>query len=499
MGPNENSRNIGPVREAIGKGASQVARWAANSRSASSSTTPNLTPLTPGFNPDQHQTYVDHLNSVLDDDSVRNVALTGRYGAGKSSVLQEFARLNGNRVLFLSLSTLGPDAVGDSRTNQIEKELVKQLLHREKPARLPQSRYQRIDRLTWWRSVVESAAGLAVLGVALWLLGVFPKFPGLSANQPIGVRAGAAVVVGAAAISLLAWVRLAVHNRLTVSEVKAGGASISLAKSGSYFDEYLDEIVYFFESMSDVDIVVFEDLDRFDEPGIFEALRELNTLLNNSKQTDGRVVRFVYALRDSIFERLGHDTMSQKEDAASAETIRANRTKFFDLVIPLVPFITHRTSRDLLTQLVNSKLSPDIAIGSELIDLTARHLPDMRLLTNIVNEYSVYANRLIAQKRGIDPLQADKLFAMMVYKNIHLADFEHMQQGRSDLDRLYRRSRELVAQSLAVRRARLVRISDTTALREAIGERATAWGDHIVWFFDKVAELRYPNGAVSGY
>ncbi len=29
-------------------------------------------------------------------------------------------------------------------------------------------------------------------------------------------------------------------------------------------------------------VSVFEDLDRFDDPKIFEALRELNTLLNNA-------------------------------------------------------------------------------------------------------------------------------------------------------------------------------------------------------------------------
>jgi hypothetical protein len=70
---------------------------------------------------DQHQAYVDHLNAALVDDGVRNIALTGRYGTGKSSVLEEFARQNRKRVLFLSLSTLGPEKPGESRTNQIEK------------------------------------------------------------------------------------------------------------------------------------------------------------------------------------------------------------------------------------------------------------------------------------------------------------------------------------------------------------------------------------------
>lgn len=499
MGRNEDSHGIGAIRRAIGTGATRVVKWADPPNATRTETRSTLTPLAPDFNYEQHQMYVEHLNDALEDEEVRNIALTGRYGAGKSSVLQEFARPKGDRVLFLSLSTLGPDAGDENRTNQIEKELVKQLLYREKPARMSQSRYQRIDRFPLRRAAMESAGGLIVLGIGLWLFGVFPDLPGLSGNNPMWMGISGATIVALAVIALLAWLRLTVHNRLEVSEVSAGGASISLANSESYFDEYLDEIVYFFESMRRVDVVVFEDLDRFDDPGIFEALRELNTLLNNSKQTQGRVIRFVFALRDSIFEKLGHDSARQDNDAALAETVRANRTKFFDIVIPIVPFITHRTSRDLLTQAIKNKLPSDLAVGPDLIDLTARHLPDMRLLTNIVNEYSVYAKRLITDKQGIAPLGTDKLFAMLVYKNIHLADFEHMQQGRSDLDTLYRLSRELVAESLATRRRQLRRIADATALDESITHRATDWGVQLTWFFGKVAEQRYPRASLDSY
>jgi len=74
------------------------------------------------------------------------------------------------------------------------------------------------------------------------------------------------------------------HGRITLEKLTAGPATVSLkAESGSYFDKYLDEIVYYFE-VSRRDIVVFEDLDRFDNVQIFETLRALNTLLNGSAQ-----------------------------------------------------------------------------------------------------------------------------------------------------------------------------------------------------------------------
>src|SRR5690606_24794462 len=66
-------------------------------------------------------------------------------------------------------------------------------------------------------------------------------------------------------------------------------------------------------------------------------------------------------------------------------------------------------------------------VSDDLVDLTARYLPEMRLLTNIRNEYSVFSARLITEQHGMDTLTADQLFAMVVYKHLHLEDFELIQ------------------------------------------------------------------------
>jgi hypothetical protein len=168
---------------------------------------------------------------------------------------------------------------------------------------------------------------------SLWLFDALPDVPRLESSESAWLRLPAAIVAAIAAVSGAAWIRLVVHNRLEVSQVSAAGASVTLTKKNdSYFDQYLDEIVYFFESRPAIDVVVFEDLDRFNQAGIFEALRELNTLLNSSRQITVRApwrrgmrtIRFVYALRDSIFEQLGHDTKQLDDDAAQAEAVRAN-------------------------------------------------------------------------------------------------------------------------------------------------------------------------------
>ncbi|WP_370530164.1 YobI family P-loop NTPase [Gordonia polyisoprenivorans] len=53
---------------------------------------PRLRSLSPTYVPDQHKDYVEILTAELTksgSDAPRNVALTGHYGSGKSSVLME--------------------------------------------------------------------------------------------------------------------------------------------------------------------------------------------------------------------------------------------------------------------------------------------------------------------------------------------------------------------------------------------------------------------------
>lgn len=109
-----------------------------------------LRSLAPEYIEDHHKAYVSRLNAAVSDPRNENVALTGRYGARKSSILDEFVNCQENpgnkkakkrkgkkkasskKVLRISINTLGPDK-GKDLTNRIQKELVKQLVYRAKP------------------------------------------------------------------------------------------------------------------------------------------------------------------------------------------------------------------------------------------------------------------------------------------------------------------------------------------------------------------------------
>lgn len=85
-----------------------------------------LRSLAPEYLPD-HSGYFQHLEDAIEDRENRNIALTGRNGSGKSSVLDEFERSHLRKTLRICISTLGPDEDDEDLTNRIQKELVEQL------------------------------------------------------------------------------------------------------------------------------------------------------------------------------------------------------------------------------------------------------------------------------------------------------------------------------------------------------------------------------------
>src|SRR5690606_7193119 len=85
----------------------------------------------------------------------------------------------------------------------------------------------------------------------------------------------------------------------------------------SIINKYVDELIYFFEKTK-TQIVFIEDIDRFEDAvDIFIKLRELNIIINNSKDIKQKVT-FIYAIKDELFSK------------------NNEKTKFFDLIIPII-------------------------------------------------------------------------------------------------------------------------------------------------------------------
>jgi hypothetical protein len=429
-----------------------------------------LTSLAPRFDGERHQLYYDLLVRAIDASGTYNVALTGAYGTGKSSVLDQLRINRPNDVVELSLSTIAPEAheadgekapTGiESRTNRIQKEIVKQLLYRVPTSTVPRSRFRRTsvpDRARQWFPAARW--GLAISGVVFALGLVQPLVESIFAEL---WRQAAAYALLAGGIVFAAWIIVnLLHTRpALIASVKTGPATVTLSKaSETYFDEYLDEIVYFFQA-SKRDLVLIEDIDRFEDVQVFDTLRALNSLLNSSDQIGRRIV-FIYAIRDSVFEQIGSSkdellydagAPAPKTDRAKSTMERASRTKFFDVIVPVVPFVSADNARDVMSEAMTST---EFEIDPALIRLAARHVADMRLIHNIRNEFEVYRNRLVVPDERVPGINDDLLFAIVLFKNTHLADFEKIRHQDSSLDRLYEKWRKLVRENLAAATKRI--------------------------------------------
>ncbi len=172
----------------------------------------------------------------------------------------------------------------------------------------------------------------------------------------------------------------------------------------SILNRHLDELIYFFEA-TEYNVLIIEDLERFNDPEIFTHLRELNSLINNSKQVN-RKITFIYALKDDVF----------KDE---------KRTKFFDYIIPVIPVIDNKNSREKLSSRLSEMGLANNEIPSEFISDISFYIGDMRLLINTLNEFDLYRNRLQGSTESYV-----RLLAMMVFKNKYPDLFAKLQRRK---------------------------------------------------------------------
>lgn len=399
-----------------------------------------LTPIVLKDTDDSFNTVKDLLGAIANDE-ILNIAVTGPYGSGKSSVIKTFKeRVNKDvKILDISLATLDADAslyaaenttsAGDQEKDKqqpaitseqketlnrkIEFSILQQLVYRKTLEMLPFSRLRKIRHFS--KHTIQTMAmyvvGVVVL-IAFALQLDFMQIPLF--YETFGVPITAQHVISIVSIILLLTMMYETvvyiiknYGGIRLQKISVGGNEIDIHDDGSIFNRYLDEILYFFQC-TDYNVVIIEDLDRFNTTDIFLKLRELNHLINKSEMI-GRTIKFVYAVKDDMFKD-------------------SSRSKFFDYITTVIPVITTTNSKDMLKRALKEQGHDGEVVDDDIRDI-AFHIDDMRLLYNIVNEYHQYTQRL--DKNG-QHLEAKKMLAMMTVKNYHPHDFSelHNRKGR---------------------------------------------------------------------
>lgn len=368
--------------------------------------------LSPIDDADSDNQYFNALKWALENrkkQSIKNIALTGPYGSGKSSILKTFQnKYRGKpfKYLNISLATFKEEKTTENSNQStellrlIEISILQQIFYHEKDHNTPDSRFKKIKSLSRWQRILYAVA--VFWFVAALLHYIYPPFFNRLLKQvPPNEYTPFVEFYGVYTVLILGVFFVILNSirtisSLTIKSLKIRDAEIGLTDVAdkSVLNHHLDEILYFFE-VTKYNVVIIEDLDRFQETEIFTKLREINLLLNNSKKTKHLNVVFLYAVRDEMFKD-------------------KDRTKFFDFIIPVLPVINSSNSGQVLTtKRDNSKY----AISNELIENISPFIDDMRLLHNVINEFHLF-------KSILDPrLSEDKLLGMIIYKNIMPYDF----------------------------------------------------------------------------
>lgn len=484
------------------------------SNAAAESEIPELKPLYPQYDESSHSPYVKRLEKALqgEDTKIHNIALSGVYGSGKSSILEKVVKdLEEERPHTTRTISLAPlaaqlkeqddkknDSVSDkdkstskepsggppkssnnsSITNLIQKEIIKQLLYGTDPEKIPASHFHKMNEIGLGKQILSSLAFgmllLFILNIYQWPYSYIQK-PLTWLPIPTNITKILAEIV---IICLLSIATFALFHyfgtRIHLAKIDVGTAGITLGEnSDSYFDQYLDEIIYIFEKTG-IRTVFFEDLDRFQDAQIFDSLRELNQILNNDpklQHTESTIqkisqrlhfshsakeknsqsstpIQFVYAIHDAIFS---NQYVSADAQIANQESLAHSfsRAKFFDIIIPVVPFVSASNSYQIALETLEDVLDANDPQMINLLELVADAVPDKRTWINIRNEFIVYKEQLLNPKRTNLGLSPVKMLAILIYKNCYLDDAIKLQNGRSRLDHIYKEIREIIQEDIS--------------------------------------------------
>ena len=399
------------------------------------------------------------LDYALSQNNIRNIAVTGNYGSGKSSVLQSYIKQNKkNKFLNISLATFAieekdekkvssDDKLPETTIQKIEKSILQQIFYRKAGSKFPYSRFNRIKSLSFWHKIgIEFILiflilfPIKILKNDIWIQfkeALTISFNKETSNFVFGVTGKTFLLAVFFIITFLIALYniISIFNRIRLTKFSFQKAEFGLGdvKEESLLNKYLDEVLYFFEA-TEYDVVIIEDLDRFKNTEIFIKLRELNTLLNNYEKIKRRIV-FIYALRDEVFKD-------------------SSRTKFFEFIIPIIN--TQNSSDKLLEAQTKNSNSVLAKLDKNFLQDVGLYIDDMRLLKNCINEFKIYDKKINADDYLIKEYTKDKkskqeishdrnkIFALILYKNLYPEDFAKLSCNGGELFSIFQAKSEIL-------------------------------------------------------
>lgn len=394
---------------------------------------------------DEYQEYYNALDFAFGEESIRNIAVTGSYASGKSSIINSYfndCSIKEAKPINISLANFDASI---SET-ELEDEVLKLLFYSIDGRRLKSSQYQKITGRLKFKDFIFpfffAFSSIMIIGI----INAVKRIVDFLANDTDSLEKIlttftervsfivmiAILIVIVFIVLLYVFVRgiMIYYNKLSPFLKSLMIKDLKLEEcNNNIFDRNIHEIV---NMMIDIEenVFIFEDLDRYKDKShnsIYIKLRNLNILINNNeiikkKMSKNKVIKckkFIYVLKDDLDCVIDNNSNTEN-------IVNEQRTKFFDFIIPIIPMTTQN---NITVEFSNVIKECGISeMDRDFINKICIYINSRRDINNIVNEFSVYKRTLENVNISFDNKE---LMALIVYKNINPKKFAMLQEKDS--------------------------------------------------------------------
>lgn len=375
---------------------------------------------------------IDDIKKILLDGKYKNIAITGPYSSGKSSIINSTINelynekepkekqnkkaqnkdrkgrvknnyKENNKTIKISLAKL-------LKNNDVdEKELESTIVEK-----INNSCKKYIDKHNICFNSRASLLITMIISFMVWT-NIYSKYVFWLKNYSWWLFL-LRIIAWIIPVCFICFGLLSIINKILSLNIKLGDLNLELKLDRSTENPIMSNLSYIKRALTiaKVKFVVFEDLDRFNFPNIFDKLRDLNINLNENID-----VIFIYEVRDDLFSA-------------------SNKGKFFDIAIPIVPFVSYESSGEELRKMFKTTPIND-SITYEFISNIAVYVNDVRILKNAFNNFCIYYNGL-----NIDSIDCQKLFSFMLYKELFPNDFYKLQNNKGILYNVFNAKKDFI-------------------------------------------------------
>ena len=441
----------------------------------------------------EYEEYYNALDFAMKDKSIRNIAITGSYGAGKSSVIDSYfnnhkeikcirislayfgfnraqnkvnskndeAENKGNRVIdnqkVLKTDEINATINKDLSENDIEAEVLKNLFYSIDGKKLKSNRFLTVKSKKEIKDYFfQGIFVFSIVAIVLLIKLVFDAIDnvflnisnmkyiwGLMSRIP---KLYIIVILVFCLTALIVFISSVVTNydKLLpyIKSIIFKNTKIDISDA-STINNYLHEIMNF---MIDVEesVFIFEDLDRYVNYNIFEKLRNLCILINNNEvikqkfefKYNIKCIKFIYAIKDDFV------FVNNAKSIKYWNFLSEERTKFFDFIVPVIPMLTQNNISDAINKIVEKYEIQ--GIDKRFINNVSLYINNIRTVNNIFNEFKTYKGSLVNVNKYSDNRE---LLALIIYKNINPRGFIELQE-KDILYSVFKKIKEKVVDKL---------------------------------------------------